>query len=131
MVAHWSLSYSKSTKVFKTFLSILADINYTVVWMDSTHPLITNPLVTVPSVASKQLSPSLLYPQNFSFLWQNLSSCLFFLFFGFTLGSAGTTKSTTWSGRLTEIRWSVSISKSQIVQSAGTVEHTVCFSAEG
>ena len=52
---HWSLSDSKSPQVSKTLLSILADLNNTVVWMVSTRPLISNsssffniPLVTIP-----------------------------------------------------------------------------------
>ena len=55
MVFHWSLSDGKS-QVSRTLLSILADLNNAVVWMVSTHSLIskssspcTNPLVTVPS----------------------------------------------------------------------------------
>ena len=54
---HSSLSDSKFPQVSRTLLSILADLNITVIWMVSTHPLIfkssspfTNPLVTVPSV---------------------------------------------------------------------------------
>ena len=55
MVFHWSLSDSKSPQVCRTLLSILADLNNVVVWMVSTHPLISksscpfiNPSVTVP-----------------------------------------------------------------------------------
>ena len=55
MVLHWSLSDSKSLQVSRTPLSILADLNNTVVWIVSTHPVISksfgafiNPLVTVP-----------------------------------------------------------------------------------
>ena len=54
MVSKWSLSDSKSPQVSRTLLSILSDLNYAVVWMVSTPPLIsessspcTNPLVTV------------------------------------------------------------------------------------
>ena len=55
MIFHRSLSDSKSPKVSKTLFSILADLNNAVIWMVSTHPLISkssshfiNPLVTVP-----------------------------------------------------------------------------------
>ena len=56
IVFHWSLSDSKSPRVPRTVLCILADLNNAVVWMMSTRPLIfkssspcTNPLVPVPS----------------------------------------------------------------------------------
>ena len=56
MVFQWSLSDSKSSQVSRTLLSVLASLNNTVVWMDSSHPLIskssspcTDPFVTVPS----------------------------------------------------------------------------------
>ena len=55
MVFHRRLSDSKSPEVSRTLLSILSNLNNAVVWMISTHPLIskssspcTNPLVTVP-----------------------------------------------------------------------------------
>ena len=51
---HWNLSDSKSPEVYRTLLSILADLNNAVVWMVSTHSvnsksfsLCINPLVTV------------------------------------------------------------------------------------
>ena len=37
MVFHWSLRDSKSPQVSRTLLSILAVLNYAVVWMVSTH----------------------------------------------------------------------------------------------
>ena len=54
MVSHWNVSDNKSPQVFETLLSILGELNNAVVWMVSTHPVIskssspcTNPLVTV------------------------------------------------------------------------------------
>ena len=41
MVFHWSLSNNKSPQVFKTLLSILADLSNAVVWIVSTRPLIS------------------------------------------------------------------------------------------
>ena len=56
MVFHWSLSDSKSPKVSRPLLSILAVLNNAVVWMVSTRPPISkssspfsNPLVTFPN----------------------------------------------------------------------------------
>ena len=55
MIFHWSLSDNKSPQISRTFLDILADFNNAVIWMFSTHPVISkssspfiNPLVTVP-----------------------------------------------------------------------------------
>ena len=55
MVSHWSVSDNKSPQIFRTLLSILADLTNAVVWVVSTRPVIsrssslcTNPLVTVP-----------------------------------------------------------------------------------
>ena len=54
MVSHWSLSDNKSPQVSRTPLSILNDLNNVVVWIVSTHPLISkfsspfiSPFVTV------------------------------------------------------------------------------------
>ena len=40
MVFHWSLSDSKFPQIYRTFLSILVDLNNAQVRMVSTHPLI-------------------------------------------------------------------------------------------
>ena len=57
MVSHWVLSDSKFPQVSRTLLSILADLNNSVVWMVSTRPLTSKSscpsahlLVTVPRV---------------------------------------------------------------------------------
>ena len=56
MVIHWSLSDSKSPQVSRTPFSILAVLNYVVVWMVSIRPptaksssAFSNSLVTVPN----------------------------------------------------------------------------------
>ena len=56
MVFHWSLN-DKSPQISRTRLNILADLNYAVVWILTTRPLLsksfslfTNPLVSVPIV---------------------------------------------------------------------------------
>ena len=41
MVFRWSLSDSRSSQVFRSLLSILADLNNAVVWMVSIRPLIS------------------------------------------------------------------------------------------
>ena len=53
---YWSLSDSKSPRLSRSLLAILADLNNAVFWMVSTRPLIskssspcTNPLVTMQS----------------------------------------------------------------------------------
>ena len=45
MVSHWSLSDSKSLQVYRTLLSILADLNNAVVWQSSSPSI--SPLVSV------------------------------------------------------------------------------------
>ena len=54
MVSHWNLKDNNSSQVLRTLLSILADLNNTLVWIVSTRPLLSmsscrhfNPLVTV------------------------------------------------------------------------------------
>ena len=46
-----SLSDSKSPQVFRTFLSILADLNNAVLWMSSIRPLISNSFCFLYSLA--------------------------------------------------------------------------------
>ena len=101
--SHWSLRDSKSPQVFRTLLSILANLNNAVVWMISTRPLIsksssfcTNPLVNVPSIQITIDITIIFMFHSFSILWLGLGSHLSFRFlsFSFTLGSTETVKST-------------------------------------
>ena len=139
MVFHKSLRDSKSSRVSRTFLSILADLNNALVWMVSTFPLIskfsspiTNPLGIVPRAPITFGITFMFHSFLFSSLARYRYSSLFFsLSFIFNLWSARTAKSTVWqvlshffffffffftvtrSGYLAEIRRSVCISKSQ------------------
>ena len=102
MVSHWSLSDSKSPQVSRTLLSILADLDNTVVWMVSTHPLISksscpciNLLVTVsraPTIIG--ISVTFMFHSFFDSLTRSRYLSFFWFSFNFTLGSAGTAKST-------------------------------------
>ena len=102
MVFHWSLSDSKFPQIFRTLLSILADVNNIVVWMVSTRPLISKS-------SSPFNNPSLIVPRTpitigiiVTFLFHSFSYSLarsrylsfFSLSFNFILWSAGTAKST-------------------------------------
>ena len=138
MVFYWRLSDRKYLQVSRTFLSILADHNNAVVWMVSTHPLIskffspcTNPLVTVPSApVTIGITVIFMFHCFFSSLTRSWYLSLFSLSFSFILLSTRTAKSTirsvlffffffsffltiTRSDSLAEIRWSVCVSKSQ------------------
>ena len=136
MVFHWILNDNKST-----LLSILANLNSAVVWMVSTHSLIskssslfTTPLVTVPR-------PPVIIGTTVTFMFHSLSFfpfpskvqvlILLFAFFQFysmvNRDSKGHNSASSlvffvffWgggviirSGRLAKFRWSVCISKSQ------------------
>ena len=75
MVFHWSLSDTKSLKVFRTLLSIVADLNNAGVWMVSTRPLISKP-------SCPFINPSVIVPRapipfgiNLTFIFHS-----FFLF---------------------------------------------------
>ena len=131
MVFHWSLSDSKSPQVSRTFLSILAVLSNTVIWIVSTHPstfkssrLFNNPLVIVPKAP---ITIGAMVPFIFHSFFNSLARSRYLSFFShsfsFILWSAGTAKSTIFqiffflliiirSGLLDEIRWSVCMSKS-------------------
>ena len=105
MVFQWSLSDTKSHQVSRTLLSILADLCNAVVWIVSTHPVIsesfcpfTNPLVTVPRAPFK-IGTTVTFMFHSLFVFFNslaISRYLYFfsLSFNFTLWSAGKAKST-------------------------------------
>ena len=102
MVFHWSLSDSKSPQVYRTLLSILDDLNNAVVWMVSTHPLIskssspcTNPLVIVPRVPiTIDIIVTFMFHSFFYSLARSRYLSFFSLSFNFTQWSAGTANST-------------------------------------
>ena len=141
MVFHWSLSDSKCSQVVRILLNILADFNFAVVWMMSTRPFISkssspfiNPLVTVPRASIIiGINVTFLFHSFFSSLERSTYSSFFSHSFNFTQWSAGTAKSKILqflfvlplfffffffliikrSGRLSEIKWSVCMLKSQ------------------
>ena len=102
-------SLLKSPKVSGTLLSILANLNNAIVWMVSTSPLISNsssdflpsPWGLFRAHQLQLISPS---PSCSIVFFNSLASSkylsLFSLSFNFTLGSAGTAKSTIWQVRL-------------------------------
>ena len=129
-VFHWNLSDSKSTQVSRTLLSILTDLNWSVVWMIKIFPLISNssshssrPLGTVPSTPiTIGITVTFMFHSLFSSLTRSKYLSVFSFSLIYTLWSAGTTKSTWWqviffslsntkSGLLVGIQWSVCISK--------------------
>ena len=91
MVFPWDPSDSKSLQVFKTLLSILADLNNAVVWMFSTRPLVfkssslsTNWLVIVPSAPiTISITVSFMFHSFFSSLARSCYLSLFPLSFSF------------------------------------------------
>ena len=102
MVFQWSLSEKKSSKVSRSLLRILADLNNAVVRRVFSCPLISNssspscnPLVTVTrgpiSLVSRSLSYSIVVV--FFQLSSKVQVLIFSLSFNFTLWSAGTAKS--------------------------------------
>ena len=101
MVFHWSLSDRKSPEVSNTLLSILADLNNTVVRTVSTRPVIskssspcTNPLVTVPRAPiTIGIIIAFLFRSFFNSLARSKYLSLFSYSFNFILWSAGTAKS--------------------------------------
>ena len=103
MVFHWSLSDSKSPRVSRTLLSILAVLNNAVVWMVSTRPPtskssspFSNPLVTVPNapITKGIIVTCIFHSFFFNSLARSRYLSLFSNSFSFILWSAGTAKST-------------------------------------
>ena len=102
MVFHWSLSDSKSLQVFKTLLSILANLSNLIVWVASPHPLIFKSscpknysLMTLLSTPiTIGINVTLMFHSSFSSLAKSWYLSLFSFSFSFTLWSAGTAKST-------------------------------------
>ena len=102
MVFHWSLSDSKSPQVSRTFLSILAVLNNTAVWMVSTLLVISkssspfnNLLVTVPKAPiTIGIIVTFMFHSFFNSLARSRYLSFFSHSFSFILWSAGTAKST-------------------------------------
>ena len=132
MVFHWSLSDSKSPQVFRTLLSILADLNNPVVKIVPIRPLIskssspsTNPLVTVPRAPiTVAITTTFMFHRFFRF-FPRYKQFLFSLSFNFTQWSTGRQSQllSRFSffvdnhyrfGLPAEIRWPACISKSQM-----------------
>ena len=131
MVFHWKLIDNKSPGVSRTLPSILAILNNVVVWMVSTCLLISkssspfnNHLVTVPKAPiTSGIILTYMFHSLFNSLVRSSYLSFFSLSFNFTLLSAGTAKSKILqvlcllliiirSDHLTEITWSICISKS-------------------
>ena len=92
MVFHLSLSDNKSPRVSMTFLSILVDLDNTVVWIFSIRPLILNssgtftmPLGIVPRAAIIIGIIVTFMLHSFLVLRQGLRTCLYFHFLWFSL----------------------------------------------
>ena len=133
MVFHWSLSDSKSPQVPRTRLRILAVLSNAVVWIVSTRPPTSkssrpfnNPLVIVPNAPiTIGTIVTFMFHSFFNSLARSRYLSFFALSFRFILWFAGTAKLTILqilllffviiisSGHLTEIKWSVCMSKSQ------------------
>ena len=102
MVFHWSLSDSKSPRVSRTRLRILAVLSNAVVWIVSTRPPTSkssrpfnNPLVIVPNVLiTIGTIITFMFPSFFNSLTRSRYLSFFSHSFRFILWSAGTAKST-------------------------------------
>ena len=103
MVFHWKLSDSQSPQVYRTLISILTNLNSTVVWMvftcafisNSSRPF-TNLLVTILRVPiTVGITITFMFHSFFSSLARSKYLFLFSLSFNFTLCFAGTVKSAT------------------------------------
>ena len=102
MVFHWSLGDSRSPKVFRTLLSILAILNNVVVWMVFIQPptsksssLFNNPLVTVPKAPiTIGIIITFMFHSFFNSLTRSRYLSFFSHSFSFIMWSTGTAKST-------------------------------------
>ena len=102
MVFHWSLNDIKSLQDSKTLLSILADVNNSVVWMVTTRPPIfksssplTKPFDIVPSTPiTIGITVTFVLHSFFSSLARSTYVSFFWFSFIFTPRSAGTATST-------------------------------------
>ena len=90
MVFHRGLSDSKSSKVSKTLLSILADLDNAKVLIVLIHPLISKssspfsqPLETVPNAKLQKVLASPSCSIGFSLLWHGTSNFSLFAFFDY------------------------------------------------
>ena len=101
MFSHWSLR-DKSPQIFRTLLSILADLNEGVVWMVFTRSLISkssspwiNSLVTVPRAPiTTGITVTFTFHCFFVWLARSWYLSLFWLYYDFILLSARTAKFT-------------------------------------
>ena len=133
MLFHWSLSDSKFSQVSRTLLSILAVLNNAVVWIVSSRPPTSKSsspfsysLVTVPNAPVPiGIIVTFMFHSFFNSLGRSRYLSFFSHSFSFILWSVGIAKWTILqflffffllliirSGLLTEIRWSVCMSKS-------------------
>ena len=132
MVFHWSLSDSKSPRVSRTLLSILAVLINAVVWMVSSRPPtskssspFSNPLVTALNAPfTIAIIVTVMFHGFFQFPRKAEVLILLFTFFQFYSAVSRYSKVhnfanslfllliTIRSGLLAEIRWSVCMSKS-------------------
>ena len=102
MVLHWGWSDSKCHQIFRTLLSILAYLNYVIIWMVSTCPdnskyfnPFINPSVTVTRVPiTINIVVTLMFHSFFNSLARSRYLSFFSLSFNYILWSDGTVKST-------------------------------------
>ena len=102
MVFHWSLSDSKSPQISRTFLSILAVLNYAVIWIVFARPTTSkssrpfyNPLVIVPEAPiTIGTIATFIFHSFFNSLARSRYLSFFSHSFSFILWSPGTAKST-------------------------------------
>ena len=143
IVFHWSLIYSKSPPVLRTRLNMLTDLTNAVVWMISVCSLTSNSFcpLTLETVASALIIIGITVTfmfHCFLVLWQGLSTCFSFRFFGFHSGSrwdgkvnylAGSLFLLIITGLLARVRYSVYILKSQRIfwVSSARTESGLCI----